>query len=51
VKRVFGMYGISLFGNLVSVPNVMDEVCVFLFYLKVLVIAENADVSVEIVEE
>ena len=51
MKRIFGVFGISLFGNLVSVPNVMDEVCVLLFYLKVLVIVENAELSIEIVED
>jgi hypothetical protein len=29
----------------------MDEVCVLMFYLKVLIIAENADVQVEIFDE
>lgn len=43
------VFHVSLFGQMVSVPNVMDEVCVLLFYLKTLVIAENADVTVELV--
>jgi hypothetical protein len=51
VKRILGVCGIALFGNLVSVPNVMDDVCVMLFYLKVLIIAENADVKVEVLHD
>ena len=50
-KRILGVLGISLFGNLLSVPNVMDEVCVLLFYIKVLIIVENAELSIEIVED
>jgi hypothetical protein len=47
IKRTISfLLHISLFGPLVSVPNVMDEVCVLLFYLKTLLIAENADVTV-----
>jgi len=48
IKRTVSvLLHISLFGSLVSVPNVMDEVCVLLFYLKTLLIAENADVALE----
>jgi hypothetical protein len=50
VKRTASfLLHIALFGPLVSVPNVMDEVCVLLFYLKTLLIAENAGVTVELV--
>lgn len=48
-RAVSFLFHISLFGPLVSVPNMMDEVCVLLFYLKTLVIAENADITVNIV--
>ena len=51
VKRLLSVFGISLFGNLISVPNTMDEMCVLLFYLKVLIIQENADVSIEVIDE
>ena len=51
IKRTVSvLLHISLFGPLVSVPNVMDEVCVLLFYLKTLLIAENADIAVEMVQ-
>ena len=50
IKRIVAvLFQVSLFGSLVSVPNVLDEVCVLLFYLKTLVIAENADITIEIV--
>jgi hypothetical protein len=49
VKRFLSVFGISLFGTLTSVPMTMDEIVVFLFYVKTLIIVENSDVEVEIV--
>lgn len=50
-KRVSRLYGVNLFGDTSGVPFILDEVCIFVFYMKVLVISENAELLVEIVED
>lgn len=50
-KRFSRLYGVNIFGDTEGVPPILDELCVLLFYMKVVVISENAEVSVEIVED
>lgn len=42
VKRFVALFGIQLFGELLSVPNVMDEITVLVFYIKIIVIIESS---------
>lgn len=44
-------FGLLLLGPNPSISNLMDEICVIFFYLKILVIVENADVTIETVPD
>lgn len=49
VKRFLRLNGVVVFGYWGSISGALDEVCNFLFFIKSLVIAENANVTVEVV--
>lgn len=49
IKRILRLYGIILFENWGSITQCFDEVCNLLFFIKSLIIAENANVTVEVV--
>lgn len=50
VERSFDVFGIELIQHFDSVTLMLDEVINLLFYAKVLLIKENADVNVELVQ-
>ncbi len=48
-ERLYALFGVDLIQHFDAVTLVLDVVCNLLFYLKILLIKENSDVSVEMV--
>jgi hypothetical protein len=49
-ERLFYLGGVDLIPHFDAVTLVLDVLCNFLFYMKILLIKENSEVKVEVIE-